>query len=168
MAALGMAGWGLLHAGPSSNDMSNPRFMFIIVFSGMVASAFNGLYMARCVFNVIVFELEAQLNPKGPAHLSFFRVTGEQGKRIFYLTALFIPVMSLCSLFYGMFDYLRFKEVWSTTRNFSESEIIGILVLVLLWVASVFSTVYSTRLNLGAIKKVFEKYKSLITKEDHS
>lgn len=154
MATVGMAGWGLLLAGPSTESVDSPgRFMFVAVFSGMVASAFSGLYMARCSFNRVVFRIEAALELAQPGHLGYFLVAGKLGMRSFYFTALFIPAMSLGALVYAV--YQAWGKVPFDGANTASVLLSG------LWTISVYSTVASTVLNIKAIQAVFHDFRKL-------
>jgi hypothetical protein len=160
LATLGMVGWGFLYASPYFRFEEVGRGMistlfFGTIFSGMIASAFSALYMARNVFNIVLLELEAKIGGGLRAHLGFFGTAGRFARAIFYLTALFIPTMSGASLLFSIRPLFN-SDV---TPSASSGEI---LLLKIIWSISVLAVLTSLTMNVFSIERVFRTYRRLV------
>lgn len=116
LATIGLAGWGFLHAAPEAAAETPPkeakmgRVLFTIIFSATVTTAFCALYVAALVYSMVILKLEVLLKPAYAPIIDWYRIAGPAARLVYYLTAGFIPGMSLASLVYTYFEHLRAKR----------------------------------------------------------
>lgn len=146
LATLGVAGWAFLHGRkeqgkPETGTVAiRGRIVFTILFSGLVASAFNVLFAGRMMVNLSVLKLEDELI--GPVHpyLGFFVSSGSLARPIYYLTAFFVPAISVSSMIITIMEMRG--------RNLNVKKGLGIV-----YIISALSIIGSSFISLSSIEK---------------
>lgn len=120
VATLGLAGWGLLHAGsfevpgvyPSAQNATEQFtdlvgntlqtvswFVFTSFFSGLVGSAYAGLFIARMGINQTILEMEPHIESPVRPFTRYFEIVGKHAAwLVYFATGLFLPFLSIVSL----------------------------------------------------------------------
>jgi hypothetical protein len=99
LATVGVAGWGFIHSTDYLNPDEPGAVLFAILFSGLIASAYSMLYVARMALNVVLLGLEKDLGGPVNPYRGYFQAVGKvRARLVYYLTACFVPFLALGSL----------------------------------------------------------------------
>lgn len=151
MATLAVAGWGFFYAtqskGKTGNDKTAAlgRTSFALVFSGLVGSAFNSLYIGRMGINLSLLKLEEHLAPTIKPYLTFMIDAGLMScLLVFAVPALFMPLLALGAIGFSWLDARRVVQTATRQR-------IVTALAILVSVPVLFTTISSIRKVLEVI-----------------
>lgn len=144
LATVALAGWGFSLAPPPSMSLQSdvlPRWFFISMFSGTIASVYAALFMARTNFYEILLAIESDANTSAWGHATIYanrdRTHAEQ---IDYSLAAFVPLVAITVLMFAFAQFRAPADVRLVTLP-------GIVTLVA-WTCAIVASVTSGYLSL--------------------
>jgi hypothetical protein len=98
IVTLAMVGWGFLHTKTNSEIPQPGLIVFSIIFSGMIGTSYNILFIIRNIFNIVLLEIKATFDTEIYPYSRFVKLTGNYFKFSLYIISLFVPLLALCSM----------------------------------------------------------------------